>query len=84
VDLEIPVHGFLSGAAGPLACGIHPVGQIGDRLLEAPRDVREVLLVAGDQCRVGLRRETVRKVEGTGGQGIPPTSIRATADDCAA
>ena len=54
VDLHVPVHRLLADAAGRLALGIEAVGQVGDRLLEALRDGREVLLVAGDQRRVGL------------------------------
>ena len=54
VDLHVPVHRLLAYAAGRLALGIEAAGQVGDRLLEALRDGREVLLVAGDQRRVGL------------------------------
>ena len=57
-------------AAGRLALGVEAVGQVGDRLLEALRDGREVLLVAGDQRRVGLGGEVVGKVERAGRQGI--------------
>jgi hypothetical protein len=59
VDLQVPVHRLLAGATRCPALGIEAVGQLGDRLLEAVRDGREVLLVAGDQRRVGLRGEVV-------------------------
>jgi hypothetical protein len=70
VDLQIPVHRRLADAAGRLACGIEAVGQVDDRLLEALRDGREVLLVAGDQGRVGLGGEVVGKVERAGDQKV--------------
>ena len=70
VDLHVPVHRLLAYAAGRLALGIEAAGQVGDRLLEALRDGREVLLVAGDQRRVGLREEVVGKVKRAGSQGI--------------
>ena len=54
VDLQVPVQRLLADAAGRPALGVEAVGQVGDRLLEALRDGREVLLVAGDQRRVGL------------------------------
>ena len=70
VDLHVPVHRCLAYAAGSLALGIEAVGQVGDRLLEALRDRREVPLVAADQPRVGLGREAVGKVERTGRQRV--------------
>ena len=70
VDLHVPVHRLLADAAGRLALGIEAVGQVGDRLLEALRDGREVLLVAGDQRRVGLGGEAVGKVKRAGSQGV--------------
>jgi hypothetical protein len=70
VDLQVPVQSRLARAAGRLALGIEAVGQVGDRLLEALRDDREVLLVGGDQRRVGLGGEVVGKVERAGGQGF--------------
>ena len=58
------------GPAPPARCrpvrralGVEPLGQVGDRLLEALRDRGEVLLVAGDQRRVGLRGEVRGEVE---------------------
>jgi hypothetical protein len=68
VDLQVPVHRRLPDTAGRLALGTEAVGQVGDRLLEALRDGREVPLVAGDQPRVGLGGEVVGKVECTGDQ----------------
>jgi len=65
-DLHVPVHRLLADAAECLARGIEAVGQIGDRLLEALRDGREVLLVAGDQRRGGLGGEMVGKVKHAG------------------
>ena len=44
--------------------------QTGDRLLEALRDGREVLLVAGDQRRVSLAGEAVGKVKRAGSQRV--------------
>jgi hypothetical protein len=70
VDLHIPVHRRLAYAAGRPALGIEAVGQVGDRLLEALRDGREVPLIAGDQRRVRLGGEAVRKVKRTGSQGV--------------
>jgi hypothetical protein len=35
VDLQVPVQRLLADAAGRLPCGIEPVGQVGDRPLEA-------------------------------------------------
>lgn len=70
VDLQVPVHRLPAFAAGRLTLGSEAVGQVGDRLLEALRDGREVLLIAGDQRRVGLGREVVGKVKRAGGQGI--------------
>ena len=69
VDLQVPVQRLLARAAGRLALGVEAVGQVGDRLLEALRDRREVLLVGGDQRRVGLGGEVVGKIERAGGQG---------------
>jgi len=68
VDLHVPVHRRLAYAAGRRALGIEAAGQVGDRLLEALRDGREVLLVAGDQRRVGLGGEVVGKVKRAGSQ----------------
>ena len=68
VDLVVAVHGLLAGAAGVLALGVEPVGQVGDRLLEALGDPGEVLLVGGDQRRVGLGGEVVGQVERLVGQ----------------
>jgi hypothetical protein len=68
VDLHVPVHRRLAYAAGRCALGIEAAGQAGDRLLEALRDDREVLLVAGDQRRAGLGGEAAGKVKRTGNQ----------------
>jgi len=70
VDLHVPVHRLLAYAAGRHALGIEAVGQVGDRLLEALRDGREVLLVASDQRRVGLGGEVVGKVKRAGSQRV--------------
>ena len=74
VDLLVPVHRLLALAAGRPALGVEAVGQVGDRLLEALRDGREVLLVVGDQRRVGLGGEVVGKVERAGRQAIHVSS----------
>jgi hypothetical protein len=63
MDLHIPVHGRLPPAARRLALGLEAVGQVGDRLLEALCYGREVLLVGGDQRRVGLGGQVVGKVK---------------------
>ena len=70
VDLHVPVHRLLAYAAGRLALGIEAAGQIGDRLLKALRDGREVLLVAGDQRRVGLGGKAAGKVKRAGSQRV--------------
>ncbi len=78
VDLRVPVHRLPACAAGRLALGIEAVGHLGDRLLQALREGREVLLVARDQRRVGLGRETVGKVECAGGQRVHVISSEAS------
>ncbi len=70
MDLHVPVHRLLPYAAGRLALGLEAVRQVGDRLLKALRDGRELLLVAGDQRRVGLAGEAVGKVKGAGCQRV--------------
>jgi len=70
VDLHVPVQRRLAYAAGSPALGIEAVGQVGDRLLEALRDGREVLLVPGDQRRVGLGTEAAGKIKRAGSPGI--------------
>jgi hypothetical protein len=70
VDLLVPVHSPPAFAAGRPALGVEAVGQVGDRLLEALRDGREVPLVAGDQPRVGLGGEVVGKVKRAAGQRV--------------
>jgi len=57
VDLQVSVHRLLAFAAGRPALDVEAARQLGDGLLEAVRDGREVLLVAGDQRRVGLGAE---------------------------
>ena len=69
VDLQVPVHRLLTDAAGRRALGLQSRREGGDRLFEACRDGREVLLVAGDLLRVGLRGELVREVECAGRRG---------------
>jgi hypothetical protein len=66
VDLQIPVERLLADAAGRQPLGFEAVGQVGDRLLEALRDGREVMLVDRDQRRVGLEAEAVGKVKCAG------------------
>ena len=68
VDLQVPVHRLLADAAGRPALDVEAIGQLGDRPLEGRRDGREVLLVSGDQRRVGLAAEAVRQRERTGRQ----------------
>jgi len=68
VDLDVAVHGLLSGPAGCQAGGIHTVGEHRDRVLEGVGDRPEMPLVVGDECRIALRGETVGKVECAGGE----------------
>jgi hypothetical protein len=70
VDLHVSVHRLLAYATGRLALRIDAVGQVGNRPVEALRNGREVLLVAGDQRRVDLGNEPVGKVKRTGRQRI--------------
>ncbi len=79
VDLHVPVHRRLADAAGRPELGLDAAGQVGDRLLEALRDGREVPLVAGDQRRVSLGGETIGQVESTGSQGVHVISSDARA-----
>jgi hypothetical protein len=69
-----PIHRLLAYAAGRLALGIQAAGQVGDRLPQAFRDGREVLLVVSDQRRVGLGVEAFGKVKRAGSPGIPVIS----------
>ena len=77
VDLRVPVHRLLAYAAGRLELGLEAFGQVGDRLLEALRDGREVLLVGGDQRRVGLGGEPLGKVKRAGSRGTHLISSEA-------
>ena len=70
VDLHIPVHRRLAHAAWRPALGVKAAGQVGDRLLEALRDGREVLLVAGDQRGVGLGGQAGGKVKRASSQEV--------------
>jgi hypothetical protein len=70
VDLEVAVQRGLPGAAGKLARSIQSGGEAGRRLLEALGDGREVLLVARDEGRVGLRGQVRGQVEHSRGQGF--------------
>ena len=65
VDLQIAVHRLLADAAGRRTRDIESVGQVGDRLLEALRDGREVLArrrrsAPGRPWRPGGRRGRTR------------------------
>jgi hypothetical protein len=83
VDLHVPFHRLGAHAAWRLALGLEAAGELGDRLLQALRDGRELLLVAGDQRRVGLGGETLGKVKRTRIQRVPPflSAIFAPASD---
>jgi hypothetical protein len=74
VDLQVPVHRGLTLAARCLAFGVEARGQVGDGLREAGRDGREVLLVPGDERRVGLGGEVLGKVKCAGSQGVHVSS----------
>ena len=63
VDLLVAVQRLLSSPPRCPALGVQTVGQVGDRLLEALRHRREVLLVRGDQRRVGLGGQVLGEVE---------------------
>ena len=78
VDLHVAVQRLLAYAAWRLALGIKAVGQVGDRLFEALRDGREMLLIARDQRRVGLGGQAVGKVKSAGNQGIDVISSDLT------
>jgi hypothetical protein len=68
-----------------LALGIRPVRQVGDRLLKALRDSREVLLVGGDQRRVGLGGEAAGRVitkTVSPGRLVTPTWPPMGREDC--
>ncbi len=69
VDLQIPIHRPPPRTPWGLALGVEAVRQVRDLLLQALRDGGEVLLVAGDQRRVGLGDQMLGKVERTGGHG---------------
>jgi hypothetical protein len=77
VDLHVPVHRPLADAAWRLQLGVQAAGQVGDRLLEALPDGREVPLVAGDQRRVGLGAEVAGKVKRAGGRRVHAIRLRS-------
>ena len=79
VDLQVAVECLLADAAGRLALGVEAFGELGDRVREALGDGGEVLLVGGDQGRIGLGGEVVREGESAAGQGLTPISGRSTA-----
>ena len=70
VDLLVAVQRGLAVAAGRPARGVEAVGQLGGRLRQGLGDRREVLRRRGDEGRVGLGRQAVRKVEGAGRLGV--------------
>ncbi|GHH18962.1 hypothetical protein GCM10018780_64010 [Streptomyces lanatus] len=72
VDLAVPVHRLPAQAPRRPARGGETVGQLGDRLLQAVGDGREVPLVAGDQSRFGFGGEAFGQVEHAG-FGLAPT-----------
>jgi hypothetical protein len=69
-DGLVPVQRPPSRAAGRPALLIETVGQLGDRLLEAPPDGREMPFVVGDQPWIGLGGEVVWKIKRAGGQRV--------------
>jgi len=69
MHLLVAVQRLLADAGGGAALELEPVGQLGDRALQAFRDGGELPLVLGDQGRVRLAGEPVRQVECTGNQG---------------
>jgi len=82
VDLHVPIQRLLANAAGRLALGVEAAGQVGDRLLEALCDGREVLLVDGDQRRIGLGAETLGKIKRARSQFATPNFRRFWAPAC--
>ncbi len=75
VDLLVPLQRSLPHLRRRAARGVQAVREVGDRVLEALRDGREVRLVARDHRRVGLGGQVVGEVEGArrhGGQGPAP------------
>jgi hypothetical protein len=87
VDLLVAVERLLSAAAGFLAGGFEPFGQIRDRFLKAVGDRDEVLLVFGDECWVGLRGQLGGQVEDGDRQvcqWVAPMLDAGAVGDCAA
>ncbi len=54
MDLQVPLQRLLADPARCHPLRVQALGQLGDRLLEALGDGREVSLITGDQRRVGL------------------------------
>ena len=78
VDLLVTVHRLLPGASGRLELDRQPLGEVGDRVLQARLDGGEVRLVGGDQRRVCLGREPVGQVERAGGHGVHSGQLRSS------
>src|SRR4029450_7887820 len=70
MSLQVPVHRCPASTPGSLAQGVAAFGQVSDLLLKAFCDSREVLLIAGDQRRVGLGSQALGKGEHSGGDRI--------------
>jgi hypothetical protein len=68
VDLQVPIQRRSPRALWSPALGIEAIRQVGDLLRQALRDGCQVLLVAGDQRRIGLGDKTFGKIEHPGGQ----------------
>jgi hypothetical protein len=77
VHLLVAVQGLLADAAGGPPRDGEAVREVGDRPLEALADRREVLLVAGDQGRVGLAGEALGKIERAAGPVVHATPVSA-------
>ena len=70
VDLHVPVHRRLPDPAGRPALGLETLRQPGDRLLQALPDRREMLLITGDQRRIGLGGQPAGKIKHAGSQRV--------------
>jgi hypothetical protein len=59
VHLEVPLHRLLAPTPGSPARGVEAGREVVGRLVQCRGDLREVLLVAGDEQRVGLGGQVV-------------------------
>lgn len=69
MDLDVPVHRLLTAAFRLQTEHGESFGELVDLLPKAVADGGEVPSIAGDECGVGFRRESVGKVERVGHEG---------------